>query len=311
MSFFLYILFFFTSCSILGQGYISDVSFEDTIHCPTGIDPSLSSWYSPSGGSPDTYCPCRPPDSVLGTPYQDKIAFHENCFVGLVCFYPSFPNIGEFVETKLIKSLDSGSRYCATLYAIHSTQSNYTIKNFHIGFRNDSAKQQNSEILKVDTFYRFETNIIKDSLNWTKIELEFVANGTEKYLSIGNFDSIQNVIYDDYNSVTNPPYLEDYSYYFFDLITLEKCIDPEEPPEDHFTIYPNPTNGNAIYIDKHADTTAQITLYNAIGQQVGVRNLPSGAYKGAVFEQLASGVYVVVYVTAIGYQEEQKIIVLH
>ena len=304
----IYILFIFPLVGI-GQNYIQDGSFEDTIECPNaGL--SLSKWYRPSGGSSDLFCSCRPPDSLLGWPYQNKLAFNQDCFTGLVLYYDQSPNFREYIESEMLQSLDSGSKYCVTLFTIHSTQSNYTIKNFHIGFRNDSTKQQNSEILKVDTFYRFETNIIKDSVNWTKIELEFIANGTEKYLSIGNFDSIQNVIYDDYNAITNPPYLSNSSYYFFDLITLEKCVDPEVSPEPHYSIYPNPSSGGNIYIDKYADTTAQITLYNALGQQVGVRNLPARAYKGVVFEQLANGVYVVVYVTASGYREEKKVVVI-
>ena len=241
---------------------------------------------------------------------------NSSCCIGLVTqgygsnIEPS--NYREYVETELVNELTAGTKYCIQIYTKANWYSNYPIASFHIGFREYKTplNVHPNMIGKVDTFYRFQTDIIKDSIKWTKLELEFTATGKEKYLSIGNFDSLHHVIYHDYGQINNPPYLGGNTYYYFDNITLEKCPLPQEPEVSHFSVYPNPSNGNAVSISKYSDTTAVLYLYNSIGQQCSKRELPTGNFQGVVFEHLASGVYIVSYQTATGYREEKKLVVL-
>jgi hypothetical protein len=79
--------------------------------------------------------------------------------------------------------------------------------------------------------------------------------------------------------------------------------------EDDFVIYPNPSNGGVIYTEFDADTTGVIELYNSLGQIVRSRDIPQGNFKGELFQQLASGVYIVTIQTDSGYRREQKLVV--
>jgi len=63
--------------------------------------------------------------------------------------------------------------------------------------------------------------ILSDKVNWIKIEGEFIANGDEKYLTIGNFH-LDNEI-DTFPTDDN--YIFGYSYYFIDSISLIKIAD--------------------------------------------------------------------------------------
>jgi OOP family OmpA-OmpF porin len=290
---------------IIYSQYISDPSFEDTLSCPSFGTLSLIQWYKPSGGTTDNFCSCFTPNDFFTTsPYQFKDAKEDDCFVGMALYSGSSNNSREYLETKLLTNLDSNKKYCVRLYTIRSPNSNFALSNISIGFRADSAYQNTGGIIDVDTFYRFTNQIIKDTVNWTKLTIEFKANGSEQYLSIGNFDQEEDLNIFDENSF---PTLMTSAYYFFDMITLEEC--PPKPVE-HFLVYPNPSSGGSVYMSNYADTVATVTLYNSLGQRVAERMLPAGANGLVAFEGLASGVYIAVYQTATGYREEKKVVVL-
>lgn len=307
MRFFYFILNFIILTSY-GQALIEAPSFEDTLHCPTNQDLVNINWYKPTYGSSDSFCPCWTPDSMfILPPHQHKIARDGGCFIGLLLYKSTSSDTREYVETELTRDLIPNTNYCVEMYVTASTNSNFNISNIGIGFRQDSSFQGNNSVLNVDTFYIFQDDIIKDSINWTKLTLEFVAIGNEKYLSIGNFnlDSDLNIL--DHGSLSSPPYLKDHAYYFFDKITLEEC---KEPEVEHFQVYPNPSDGQSVHIDKYADTTAYVYLYNSIGQIIGNKRLLSGTYKGEIFSGLSAGIYVLVYETLSGYREEKKLVVM-
>jgi hypothetical protein len=288
--------------------YIADPSFEDTTECPFINEINLASWYSPMNSSPDHFCTCFSPNQVMQfPPFQQKNAIDKDCFIGLLLYHLPSPNYREYLETKLINALDSNKTYCVSIYCIRSTNSNFALNNISIGFRSDSIYQNTTGILVVETFYRFNNEILKDTVNWTKLSLKFIANGTEKFLSIGNFDQEEDLNLYDENSMFVEPYLYDAAYYFFDMITLEEC--PPEPVE-HFSVYPNPSSGGSVYLSNYADTSAIVQLYNSLGQRVAVRELPAETNGMVAFEGLASGVYIAVYQTATGHREEKKVVVL-
>ncbi len=301
------ILFFyvFVNTSAISQ-YITDPSFEDTLFCPLPNQMPLKHWYRPTWGSSD----CFVENCFMPTYFgfeSTKRAYHGKGFVGLVPYDSLSPNFSEYLETELITPLDSSIKYCITVYIVSSSSTNFLVDNLHIGFRSDSTFQGGSSKLNVDSYYKLQSNIILDTLNWNEYSIEFTANGTEKYLTIGNFDQVADLNVYSHNSQWIPPYLQRYAYYFFDLITLEEC--PPEPVE-HFSVYPNPSSGGSVYLSNYADTVATVTLFNSLGQRVAERMLPAGVNGLVAFEGLASGVYIAAYQTASGYREEKMVVVL-
>jgi len=299
------LILLFYSITVSSQ-YIADPSFEDYDTCNSPGQLNLNSWYSPTYGTPDnyTYTCYTPKDIYLES---SKTPYDYNGFIGLIIYDSLGPNSSEFIETSLINPLVQGKEYCISLFAVASSRSNFNLSNIHIGFREDSVFQGMAGKLVVDTFYRLLSTPLKDTVNWTKLSTRFIANGNEKYLSIGNFDPPINLDIFSYNSQYIPPYLYRWAYYFFDMITLEEC--PPEPVE-HFLVYPNPSSGGSVYLSNYADTVATVTLFNSLGQRIAERTLPAGANGLVAFEGLDSGVYIAVYQTATGYREEKKVVVL-
>jgi hypothetical protein len=297
----------FLSLTIPAQNLVVDGSFELKTDCPPAYGlAKLIHWFTPNYASSDYMCECFPSDSFSGL--ERKFPFSGNCFIGLIpsSGITSGNDGNEYAATKLIDNLETGAKYCFSIYIVSSSNANYVIQNIHFGFDADSIFENTGTKVTIDKYYSLSNNIIYDSTDWREFEVEFIATGNERYLYIGNFDTTANLVYHDYNQLTVPPYRLNYAYYFFDNVSLTKCL---PPLEDDFVIYPNPSNGGVIYTEFESDTTGVIELYNSLGQIVRSRDIPQGNFKGELFQQLATGVYIVTIQTDSGYRREQKLVV--
>jgi OOP family OmpA-OmpF porin len=296
----------FLSLGMLAQNLIVDGSFEAKSECPPAYGlGNLIEWTIPNTSSSDYMCECYPSTSFG---FELKTAFANSCNIGLLLHHPpsGINDPREYAMAHLNKSLEVDSKYCFSVFVVMSSTNNYALENIHVGFLNDSSNQGNIGRIEVDSYYHLSSTVFEDSLNWTKLEVEFIASGIENYIVIGNFDSIQNLKIKDYQKLTSPPFLKPNAYYFFDNASLTKCL---PPLEDDFVIYPNPSSGGEIYTEFDADTTGVIELYNSLGQIVRSRDIPKGNFKGELFQQLATGVYIVSIQTDSGYRREQKLVV--
>ena len=102
---------------------------------------------------------------------------------------PSNPYKRDYLQGVLKSTLVSGKEYCVTFYTALEQQSAYAIN--HIGAYFDDGTidttqncglPQSTHIPQV-----YDTAIINDTLNWIKVQGSFTANGTEKYITMGNF----------------------------------------------------------------------------------------------------------------------------
>ena len=124
--------------------------------------------------------------------------------------------------------------------------------------------------------------IISDTVNWTKISDTFIAQGGEKYFTVGTFKQ-ENAINKIYfgSSQTNV------SYYFFDNFSLYPCEDtipPNEPPPMLYV--PNIFSPNH---DGHNDgfrlrspqiDSLHLEIYNRWGNKIFETNNPNDAWDG-------------------------------
>jgi hypothetical protein len=103
----------------------------------------------------------------------------------------------DYLQGKLYKSLTSGKSYCVTFYVtLAQYGAMYAVNHIaaylddgHIDTTVNPGLPQTEYIpnLQVD-----DTAIINDTLHWIKIEGSFTANGTEKFITIGNFHDVAN-----------------------------------------------------------------------------------------------------------------------
>ena len=97
-----------------------------------------------------------------------------------------------YLVNRLKKALDPGVVYCAKYYINICNESKVGCNGFGAYFANnlfDTVKCANNSVLSFVTPQINNNTVIYDTLNWTAIQGTFTANGSEKYMVLGNFRS--------------------------------------------------------------------------------------------------------------------------
>ena len=198
--------------------------------------------------------------------------------------------------------LVDGVGYHARMYVSMMDSAWYATKNIGMLITNDIPPWDLESLLDQTPQVSYEgEDFLDDKIEWVKIEGSFVANGGERYLTIGNFD-------DDAHTDTlfvpgggiPPSFSEEYwasSYYYIDGVSLipdsiylgndELSIENEE-----LSIYPNPATEN-LTIETRNWQGRELMLLDATGRVILQQSLDSSSSKMNT-RHLPRGVYVVV-----------------
>lgn len=181
--------------------YIHNPSFEEYSSCPKDFSQpsqywidSCKYWYTPTFATPDYYNKCST-DSLSGIPlvgvpvnwFGYQIPYSGNAFCGFYGFSSFGDHWCEYIQTKLKTNLLIGKEYSFSMRVVMANQSNaWGLSLIGANFT-DSSKIR-------PTFYNSynttptvlnKNGPITDTLNWQLVQGNFIANGTENYLTIG------------------------------------------------------------------------------------------------------------------------------
>lgn len=183
--------------------------FESYSYCPTGFDQIRAAdyWFSLDtnafGGIPgiaEYYNTCT--NDVMpqyGIP-QNGLYFYQNPSSGnglaqVLAFFDSTIKQPEtyyrdYLQGRLYKKLTAGRSYCVTFYTNLTEISQYAIKELGI-YLDDGKIDTAKSIALPQTQYIPQlvntAGFLTDTAHWLKIEGSFIANGTEQFITIGNF----------------------------------------------------------------------------------------------------------------------------
>ncbi len=209
------ILILFTCACIVSQAQVNLVknpSFEQYTNCPeylneisyaaywNGVD---TSWHygdpltsMPAACLPE-YCNTCSTNASSSIPSNGRFYHYPrtgNGMASAIMFYDNFyittgNYYQDYLQGQLSSHLVAGQSYCVTYFVVNENHSGYAIN--HIDAYLDDGTIDTSTNCG-HTLLEFvpqiqDTGIINDTLNWVKIQGSFVANGTEKYITIGNF----------------------------------------------------------------------------------------------------------------------------
>ena len=120
----------------------------------------------------------------------------------------------------------------------------------------------------------------------------YIANGGEKYLTIGNFKDDANTMIDSASSTANS------AYYFIDDVSVIDCtvgINEVNGNKDIGRLYPNPAR-TVVYYENElaADESGKVKLMDMLGKEIKEYKLTKGSnlISIPVFD-LSKGVYMV------------------
>jgi hypothetical protein len=233
------------SDNIFAQNLVPNPSFEDTIQCPISGSLLNTQQWSIGGGTPDYYHSCVPtqtgglssfnvPSNTAG--YQQAVS--GNAYAGLITLSgPTNYNLREYIQVKLTDTLKAGLCYTVAFYFSSAnmdpngnfTFANSVVKGLGIQFSDNpfTGSGAGYNLMPINpNYYLEDTTLVNslDTVNWSLFSKEYTANGTELYITIGN-----------YRTNNNTPHFEDGSvdtlwsgiyptaYNFIDDVSVMLC----------------------------------------------------------------------------------------
>ncbi len=203
----LFVIFiFFFAAKISAQGnLVPNPGFEYHTNCPSGGAQVLYLVPWVEYNTADYYDTCSTsvyydvPDNFEGYQFPRT----GQAYYGLITFLGTptlHNNYREFIQTALTDPLKPGKEYCVQFYVNVADTSHYFCSSIGVHFAstaiyplswagsyhviNYSAQAENPP-----------SNPITDSVGWTEVSLHYIAQGGESYITIGNFQTDSNSVW--------------------------------------------------------------------------------------------------------------------
>ena len=212
------------------QNLVPNPSFETYTMCPnnTGQINNAVPWIA-SISSPDYFNACSSGSNVSVPKNFSDMNYQTsrtgNAYAGFEPFAIIGNNSRENLSVQLISNLINNSYYLAKFYVANAQLYPSVHNNIALNFSNiltTTVSASNTVNLPMH-IYKFGNPIIADTLNWVEIMGIYKANGTEQYITIGNFKDDGNTTFDLTRFGSSPPFA---AYYMIEDVSVEPICTP-------------------------------------------------------------------------------------
>jgi OOP family OmpA-OmpF porin len=295
------------------QNLVLNGDFEDYTDCPEGVSypqqnpkeiEKCIGWKPASYGTSDYFnsCAINPAVSIPTNALGDQSAYNGNGYLGgLATSYTggagddSYSGImwWEYIQGQLITPLEFGEIYKFSMEVSLAEYSDLMITQLGVYFSSSSLSSPNTAALTVVpqcVFYN--SDYFRDTVNWVHLETFFIANGDEKYLTIGNFRD--NVTTDTLRRYDLTPFgmLNALTtYFYYDHVVLTEASQGVELP-NFFT--PNGDGINDVWnIPFSGGSGNMVTIMNRWGNVIYASELNGFTWDGLTQNgtEVLDGVY--------------------
>lgn len=226
------------------------------------------------------------PDNTFGF----QVPHSGEAYAGLYAFHSASPDYREYIMVPLATPLLPGKCYRFSMQVSLANVSRYAISSLGVHFSDTALLQTNWGPAMVTPQLDGVGALLADTADWMGVSGDYVAQGGEMYMTIGNF-------HDDASTtgiVIDGTFAWYYSYYYFDDVSLVR-IDEGYGTAAEFenqlpsvSIAPNPMR-DQLLIRTGINGTLTLILHDAAGRcalqekfnnelVLSVGNLPPGIY---------------------------------
>jgi len=283
------------------QNLVPNSSFEDYTECPehSGRMSNAYPWFR-TRGSCDYYHECGVGGAGIPISYGGGgYARTGQAYAGFKTWCISSPLVGrEVLGIELFEPLHEGIPYRVEFYLSMSDSTWYACTNLGAYF---SIEQPNETIDSIESYQpqvQYDGNFIIDKEGWTRVSGSFVAQGGERFLSIGNFDK-----YEEAETLfvpgggINPWHSDVYwscSAYFIDDVSVMPdsitSVQNVVNTEFVYKLYPNPNTGDfSVEVNNANRGRVMLQLFDASSKLIEERRLIDGV--NTIHTDLAKGLY--------------------
>ncbi len=229
--------FLFTNAQ---ENLVPNGSFEEYLTCPSFSTPyhfvnRAKHWFMPTLGSSDYFNSCSTdltPDGNLAFSVPQNYAGFQEARTGSA-YAGYYSNVSanesnyayEYISVKLNKPLTKGAIYELS-YFVSLADYTYDLT-YPLQYQNHSAAYFSMDSLTINSNFRIQQKpqivsnkdvFLNDSLGWQKVTGYFIADGGERFITIGCFAKFSELQFNYINEGTTG--LNVLAYYFVDDVSL-------------------------------------------------------------------------------------------
>jgi hypothetical protein len=257
---------------ISAQGLVINGGADTLTSCPGNMDEIEKAfpWYSPSLNSPDLFNSCHlGVGNVPYTGFAYQNAKNGTGYLGGVWY----PLNRDYICGKLSSPLVQGKTYCLSFYLNLSDQQAMVIDRIGVYLAADSIFYYTLFALPVTPQLETPEGVFfADTANWMPISFEYLAQGGERFFTIGNFRDDSTTNHYDLDTAA----IYSYGYYFIDDVSLVECKGSaveENPALKAVNVYPNPASSSFNIQYNFTHVNAVFELYGIDGKKLDAVNL--------------------------------------
>jgi hypothetical protein len=214
------LILIFTCSFCKAQNLVPNWSFEDTVSCPLTADQvERAVYWNSYRESPDYFNYCSSlqmgstgiPTNLCGYQYPHS----GDAYAGFISYDLTGSPYREYIGVPLIQPTIAGQKYYLTFYVSWCGTESFVLANNKLGAALSSIPYSKQNPYPItNNPIAFSDSIYRDSLNWSKVQLSFIADSVYSYLILGNF-------FDDVHTDTMllGPY-PNCAYYYIDDVCL-------------------------------------------------------------------------------------------
>ena len=213
------------SSLVWSQNLVKNPSFEEYNQCPEefgNLVTDIKGWSGATEGTTDYFNSCSTAMNVPKNFIGEQETDFGKAYVGLYLLAPN--DYREYLQAELVQQLIKGERYKISFYLSLADKSTLSVRDIGILFSENKINEPTRKHIS-NTIFKSKNNTFNytemsrrdnfsDKLGWSKVEFEIVANGTENYLTLGNFRN--NTATKQLRHRGNKPA----AYYYVDMVSV-------------------------------------------------------------------------------------------
>jgi hypothetical protein len=294
---------------------VENASFEFRPECDDNNGPleEAPPWFNPTDATPDVFheCavqseePCPYPETVIFEPWFFGVPTNTfGCqeprsglgYSGLYFYSPGISpafDYREYLGIQLSEPLIAGETYLVHFYVSLAERTQYAVHALQVHFSPNQISEPTSEgyLNLTPQLSNTDGNFIHDKDNWVELSWEYIADGTESYMYIGNFESnldidIQYTLPDS----IDPLFYYDASYYYVDDVYVGTDILSRDFPNNaSLELWPNPAKD---YLNLSGSTEYNsVRIYSIDGKLVYQSSKNWSEERQIDLNKMSSGIY--------------------
>jgi outer membrane protein OmpA-like peptidoglycan-associated protein len=182
--------------TVSAQNLVPNPGFDELSRCPQSLstdkkDFIVPGWESPTIGTPDHFHGCSWGEADVPFNWAGSSNARSGKGYAGIYVWSTEPerNYREYLQCELAEPLKKGEKYILEVFYKLAPYSVYAVNRFGMTLTDTRINLQDDKVINLTPLISVEndTAILRTTGGWEQAKLEYVANGGERFVVIGNF----------------------------------------------------------------------------------------------------------------------------